>query len=282
MSGAKLAAKTQTGLGVRVPGTMALSLEFNDYGLQEFRRVAANFGHDSFGYVVTPNVDHIIRYHDDPSFRALYASAKYTLLDSRFLAGLLRVTRGLHLPTCPGSDLTAMLFEQVIAPDDKVIVIGSPDEAAAQLRVMYGLRELHHYNPPMGFIHDPAAVETCLEFVERAGPFRFCLLAVGSPQQEMLARMLHSRGRARGLALCIGASIDFLTGTEKRAPKWIQDAGFEWLYRLTQNPMRLASRYLIRGPRIFFMLPSIKFRLLARSVERFPAELKRVEDVPPV
>ncbi len=261
---------------------MALTLDFNDYGLQEFRRVAANFGHETFGYVVTPNVDHIIRYHDDPSFRALYASAKYTLLDSRFLAGLLRVTRGLRLPTCPGSDLTAMLFEQVIAPDDKVIVIGSPDEAAAQLRVMYGLRELHHYNPPMGFIHDPAAVETCLEFVERAGPFRFCLLAVGSPQQEMLARMLHSRGRARGLALCIGASIDFLTGTEKRAPKWIQDAGFEWLYRLTQNPMRLANRYLIRGPRIFFMLPSIKFSLLARSVERFPADLKQVEDVPPV
>jgi exopolysaccharide biosynthesis WecB/TagA/CpsF family protein len=260
---------------------MSLTLQFNDYGLDEFRKVAANFGHDSYAYVVTPNVDHIIRYYDQPAFRDLYASAKYVLLDSRFLAGLLRFARGLELQCCPGSDLTATLFADVITPDDKVIIIGSSSAAVALLTKKYGVRGLRHFNPPMGFIKDPAAVEQCLNFIESESPFRFCLLAVGSPQQEMLARALLARGRARGLALCIGASIDFLTGNEKRAPRWMQNAGLEWSYRLLQNPMRLASRYLIRGPRIFLMLPKLNVQIRPAADGSFDPELKPAPDLPP-
>jgi exopolysaccharide biosynthesis WecB/TagA/CpsF family protein len=84
-------------------------------------------------------------------------------------------------------------------------------------------------------------------------------LAVGSPQQEVLAQRLQSRGVARGLALCVGASIDFMTGVERRAPLWMQRSGFEWLYRLSQNPTRLAKRYLVRGPRIFWLLRKTRF-----------------------
>jgi len=116
---------------------------------------------------------------------------------------------------------------------------------------MLGLKDLHHHNPPMGFIRNPAAVETALKFVEDASPFRFCFIAVGSPQQEVVANHLKSRGIARGLALCIGASIDFVTGSERRAPRWMQAMALEWVYRLSQNPRRLARRYLVRGPRFF-------------------------------
>jgi UDP-N-acetyl-D-mannosaminuronic acid transferase (WecB/TagA/CpsF family) len=63
------------------------------------------------------------------------------------------------------------------------------------------------------------------------------------------------------LALCIGASINFLTGSERRAPRWMQLIGFEWLYRLMNDPRRLAKRYLVRGPRIFLLLPRLKFEL---------------------
>ncbi len=144
------------------------------------------------------------------------------------------------------------------------------DEQAKILVQRYGLRALRHLNPPMGFIHDPAAVEATLTFIENESPFRFCMLAVGCPQQEYLAKALLTRGRARGLALCVGASIDFLTGTERRAPRWMRSAGFEWLYRLLQNPGRLARRYLLRGPRIFFLLPRLKFQL--RPAEPFVPE----------
>jgi exopolysaccharide biosynthesis WecB/TagA/CpsF family protein len=107
----------------------------------------------------------------------------------------------------------------------------------------------------MGFVRDPQEVEQCLRFIESCSPFRFCFLAVGAPQQEVLAQMLKARGEARGMALCIGASVNFLTGVERRAPHWMQRIGMEWLFRLALDPARLARRYLVRGPRVFSLLP---------------------------
>jgi hypothetical protein len=108
---------------------------------------------------------------------------------------------------------------------------------------------------------DPQAVEKCLQFVEAASPFRFCFLAVGSPQQESIAHMLKTRGVARGLVLCVGGSLNFLTGNERRAPMWVRRLALEWLFRLLQDPSRLAQRYLVRGPRIFIYLRRAKFEL---------------------
>jgi exopolysaccharide biosynthesis WecB/TagA/CpsF family protein len=117
----------------------------------------------------------------------------------------------------------------------------------------------------MGFIMKLEAVEDCLSFIERQSPFRFCFLAVGSPQQEMLAALLRQRGIARGLALCIGASLNFLTGRERRAPLWMQRLSLEWLYRLARDPRRLWVRYLVRGPRIFGHLRQAQVVLRPRA-----------------
>jgi N-acetylglucosaminyldiphosphoundecaprenol N-acetyl-beta-D-mannosaminyltransferase len=237
---------------------LSLTLNVDTYDLDGFLAVARRYGHDSFDYVVTPNVDHVIRFFDDAKFRTLYAGAGFVLLDSRLLARLLHVTRGLKLPVCPGSDVVAGLLP-TIALDDVVVLIGGTAQQALSLSQRYGLRQLRHYNPPMGFIRDPEAVERTLNFVEAHSPFRYCLLAVGCPQQEMLAYQLKQRSRARGLACCIGASINFLTGVESRAPRWMQKLSLEWLFRLVQDPRRLARRYLIRGPRIFGLLYAVDF-----------------------
>ena len=240
------------------PGTESptekLTVQIDNYDLAGFTKVAAGFGQHRYGYVVTPNADHFIRLHENASFRAIYAAASYVLLDSRFLSKILRVTQGLRLPVCTGSDLTAKLFSDVIAADDSLVVIGGSNEQAQKLSARYGLRHLAHFNPPMGFIHDPAAVEATLSFIESHSPFRFCLLAVGTPQGEAIAQKLKERGIARGLTLCIGASINFLTGEERRAPLWMQQSGLEWLYRLVRAPARMAKRYLVRGPRVFSLL----------------------------
>ena len=225
--------------------------QLDDFELEEFLAVAARFGSGRFGFVVTPNVDHLIRCHEDADFRSRYASADFALLDSRFAARLLRLVKGVRLPVCTGSDLTEALFRKVIAPEDRIVLIGGTTKQAGQIAAVFGLRNVRHLNPPMGFIMKREAVEETLHFIEQASPFRFCFLAVGSPQQEMLAALLRQRGIARGLALCIGASLNFLTGGERRAPLWMQRLSLEWLYRLAQDPRRLWVRYLVRGPRIF-------------------------------
>lgn len=241
-------------LKVAVAQKENLVCALDPYDVPHFTEVAAHFGQSRYGYVVTPNADHLIRLHREPSFRKLYADAAYVLLDSRFISHLLRLTRKLRLPVCPGSDLTASLFDHVILPDDRLVLIGGGGDQAARISERYGLKQLAHFNPPMGFIRDPAALEACLQFIESHSPFRYCLLAVGAPQQEIVAQGLKTRGVARGLALCIGGSINFLTGDEHRAPRWMQRGGLEWLFRLAQAPGRLASRYLIRGPQVFGLL----------------------------
>lgn len=237
------------------------TLTVDDCDLEAFTALAADFSSDSYGYVVTPNADQLIRYHEDYEFRHFYEHASYVLWDSRFLASWLAVTQRRRLPVCPGSDLTAELFAKVIGPADRIVLVGGSAAQAAELRVRFGLSHLHHIDPPMGFIVDNALVERCLQAIEAASPFRFCLLAVGSPQQEILAWHLARRGKARGLALCVGASINFLTARERRAPVWMRRIGLEWLFRLAQNPRRLGKRYLLRGPRVFPILQRVDIRL---------------------
>jgi exopolysaccharide biosynthesis WecB/TagA/CpsF family protein len=242
---------------------MSLVLHFDDYDLRRFSAIARDFGIGRFGYVVTPNVDHLIRYYDDAQFRELYSRASFILLDSRFLSYWLAFTRGRRFQVCPGSDLTVNILESVLQPEDSVVLVGGSAAQASQVQNRYGLRKITHIDPPMGFVRDPAAVEDCVRQIEAASPFRFCFLAVGSPQQEMLAHMLLERGAARGLALCIGASVNFVTEVERRAPRWLQKIGMEWSFRLMQDPRRMARRYLIRGPRILRLLSF--FDLRARS-----------------
>ncbi len=240
----------------------------DDFGLPEFTSLAAGYGQERYGYVVTPNVDHLIRYYEDATFRAQYRAADFILMDSRFAARLVRLLKGVRLPVCTGSDLTAQLLAKIIQPADRIVMIGGSAEQARQITSRYGLTNLQHHNPPMGFIRDAAAVEDTLKFIESVSPFRFCFLAVGSPQQETIAQALRARGIARGLALCIGASLNFITGHEKRAPVWMQRMALEWLYRLLQNPRRLAGRYLVRGPRIFAHLSRSRVVLRKAPITR--------------
>jgi exopolysaccharide biosynthesis WecB/TagA/CpsF family protein len=233
--------------------------------------MASAYGSERFGYIVTPNVDHVIRHHRDKRFRALYEQAAYVLLDSRFLSHTVGLVKRQVFRVCLGSDLTTEVLRKVTKPLDVIVLVGGSAQQAQQLRERFGLTRLHHVDPPMNFINDAEAVEGCLRKIEDVGPFRFCFLAIGSPQQEIIAQKLKERGHARGLALCVGAAINYMTGIERRAPKWMQRTGFEWLFRLLQNPRRMARRYLVRGPLIFLLLWKIEFRVRKSPVSTEPA-----------
>ena len=232
-----------------------LGVEFAGLGPDEvLDRLAARSASSPFAYVVTPNADHLSRLSSMPELRALYEAAALRLLDSRVVARLARLFGLPAPPVVTGSDLTAALFDRgVIAAEEPVAVLGGSGEVAAALRDRYGLARLAHHNPPMGFDRDPAALEAAIRFLED-NPARFSFLAVGSPRQEIVAEALVRRGKATGVGLCIGASLLFLTGDERRAPLAVQSAGLEWAWRLAQNPRRLARRYLLDSPQIVRLL----------------------------
>src|SRR5258707_6321440 len=109
---------------------MANVLDIDDYELREARAILTAFGSERFGYVVTPNVDHVIRHYYDQEFRALYAQAAYVFLDSHFLAYLIGFLKRQRHRVSPGSDLTAAVMSSVIKPNDvSVILRGSAGQA---------------------------------------------------------------------------------------------------------------------------------------------------------
>src|SRR5882672_10957041 len=103
---------------------MANFLDIDDYELGEARAIVTAFGMGGFGYVGTPNVDHVIRHYHDAEFRALYAQAAYVFLDSHFLAHVNRLLRRRRHRVSPGSDLTAAVISSVIKPNDVVVMVG--------------------------------------------------------------------------------------------------------------------------------------------------------------
>ena len=206
-----------------------------------------------FRYVVTPNVHHIVRLLEDPStMRPLYERAWRVFCDSRVLSRLAWVS-GCKLPVITGSDLTADLITRAAKRRLTIAVIGPSAAACARLQDRFpGLSVVVH-TLPMGFINSELEIQKCVDFVVKMqAPLVF--LAVGMPQQEILANHIADHPRSQGIGLCIGASIDFLIGEQRRAPIWLQKAGLEWLYRLLSDPQRLARRYLIECPRIFYFI----------------------------
>ena len=207
-----------------------------------------------FAYVVTPNVDHVVRLAREPAgstVRKAYDGASLCLCDSRVLARLAKSV-GVVLPVVPGSDLTGRLLAQVVT-GDTLCLIGGDEALLRELAAMLPGCPIVQHIPPMGFRHNEAALDRAAAFAHDAAA-RYVLLAVGSPQQELLARRIADRGGALGTGLCIGASIEFVTGAKARAPMWMRRASIEWLHRLLSEPRRLWRRYLVEGPRIFLLV----------------------------
>jgi exopolysaccharide biosynthesis WecB/TagA/CpsF family protein len=231
-------------------------VEFLDLGFdprtpqQVHAWLAARDADSAFAYVVTPNVDHMVRLAEaSAEVRTAYADADLCLCDSRVLARLARFT-GVELGVVPGSDLSADLFRDLLHPGDAVCLVGGSDGDGERLAALYpGIAVVQH-RPPMGLRGDAVARRAAVDAAVAARA-RITLFAVGSPQQELLAYEMAQRAEARGTALCIGASVEFLLGTQTRAPQFVQRLSMEWAWRLLTDPRRLARRYLVEGPAIF-------------------------------
>lgn len=208
-----------------------------------------------FRYVVTPNVDHVVRLHNrvgapwHAAFDAAEHDADLCVNDSRILAKLARLS-GLALPVTPGSDLTRILIDTGVPPGTRIALIGGRDGDVVWLRSRLPAADVRHFDPPMRVLENAEAQQAIVDFVETEQP-DLTLFAIGAPQSEIVAHRIQQRGKAHGVGLCIGASIEFLTGAKRRAPRAMQRLGLEWAFRLLSEPRRLWRRYLVEGPAIF-------------------------------
>ncbi|WP_431099890.1 WecB/TagA/CpsF family glycosyltransferase [Roseateles noduli] len=202
------------------------------------------------GWVVTPNIDILRRWRLEPAFRALVADATVFTADGRPIVWASQL-QGTPLPTrLTGSDLFNALMGAAAAAGLRIALIGGNEgaaEAAAARLIPEAVAagRVRCLCPPFGFEQQPqemARIETLLTGWQP----HIVFIGLGSPKQEKLAARLRPLA-PRAWYLGVGVSFSFVAGDVKRAPGWMQRSGLEWVHRLTQEPGRLARRYLVDG-----------------------------------
>jgi len=231
--------------GVRFLGLMFHPMSVADAAVKLGRDASVD---SSFSYVVTPNVDHLVRLDKEPRLRTLYDRAGTILNDSRILE-ILAKRDGHTFPASPGADIVEYLFRHEIDPNEPIVVIGCTAEDVRVISGLFNLTDVRWHDAPMGLRKNPEAVAACAAFMAE-NPARFHFICVGSPQQEMVAWAAAERGDVKGVGLCCGASLDFLSGKTSRAPEWMRRMRLEWFHRLLSEPRRLTKRYIVDGPAI--------------------------------
>ena len=207
-------------------------------------------------FVVTPNSDHLVRLQDDLEFRSVYRAAALVVADGMPLVWGSKLL-GRSLPErVSGSDLMLALCARAADNDTPVFILGGPPgiapRAAQRLIERYAnLRIVGCYSPPFGFEHDQDENRRIISMINESDA-KIVFVGVGSPKQELWISK-HRHHLTTGVLLGVGAAVEFAAGSLSRAPVWMQKSGSEWLYRLCQDPRRLARRYL-RNLRVFVIL----------------------------
>jgi N-acetylglucosaminyldiphosphoundecaprenol N-acetyl-beta-D-mannosaminyltransferase len=205
------------------------------------------------GYVVTANVDYIVRAHRDAGFRQILEGALLRLPDG------MGVVYGARLAGIPlRGSITGRLLPAALAAHPARLRLallgglpGATEPAAERLRGLGGdVRAAT--SPPMGFEIGGEADEAAVRLLAEADP-QVLFVGLGSPKQDhWMAR--HAAELPRTVMVGIGQAIDVLGEMQPAAPGWMTRVGLEWAYRLAHDPRRLARRYLWDDPRFFWWM----------------------------
>jgi N-acetylglucosaminyldiphosphoundecaprenol N-acetyl-beta-D-mannosaminyltransferase len=205
-------------------------------------------------YVVTPNVDHCVLLSESPELRAAYERAALILADGMPVVWASRLL-GKPLPErVTGADLVPELFSAAEATRPMTVFLlgaapGVAERAAVRIEARWpAVKVVGTYSPPMGFEKDETECRAIHARVNAVRP-DVLVLGFGAPKQELWIHK-HAPRLQVGVALCVGATIDFLAGEKSRAPRWLGKLGLEWTHRLATEPRRLFRRYW-RDARVF-------------------------------
>jgi N-acetylglucosaminyldiphosphoundecaprenol N-acetyl-beta-D-mannosaminyltransferase len=198
-------------------------------------------------FVVTPNSDHIVQLETREDLRRVYEAAHMVVADGMPLVWGSRIL-GKPLPErVTGSELMPALCAESARLGLRVYLLGGPpgvaELAKAKLEERYpGLLVCGTDCPPLGFEKSPEQEMRILQKIQAATP-DIVFVALGAPKQELWMHRAAPQLKS-GVLLGIGAALEFCAGTVRRAPVWMQKIGAEWVFRLCQEPRRLARRYL--------------------------------------
>jgi N-acetylglucosaminyldiphosphoundecaprenol N-acetyl-beta-D-mannosaminyltransferase len=205
-------------------------------------------------YVITPNVDHIVKLEKDAEFKEVYKNANLILTDGMPLIWISKMKSTPIKEKVSGSDLFPKVCELAARKSYKMFLLGAAEgvaaKAAENLQEKFnGLNVVGTYSPSYGFEKKEDEIEKIINIINEAKP-DILAVGLGAPKQEKFVYKYNNRLNVP-VSLAIGASIDFEAGNIERAPEFMQKCGLEWFYRLCKEPKRMFKRYLVDDIKIF-------------------------------
>ncbi|MEO0321476.1 MAG: WecB/TagA/CpsF family glycosyltransferase [Myxococcota bacterium] len=209
------------------------------------------------GWVITPNLDILRQAASSKEVAGMLREADLLVPDGMPLVWASWL-QGTPVPErVAGSHLVGSLSRGCAREGRSVFLLGGSEgaaEAAAEVlrqrNPRLDVRGTHC--PAFGFEKDAAAMEA-MRAQLRASGADVVFVALGFPKQERLIRELRAE-LPEAWWLGVGISFSYLAGDVAQAPGWMQQLGLEWVHRLSQEPKRLAERYLVHDLPFAFRL----------------------------
>jgi exopolysaccharide biosynthesis WecB/TagA/CpsF family protein len=214
---------------------------------QALGRIRERLGTRRLFQVATVNLDFLVRAQVEPDVREIFTRTGLNVADG---APVVWLSRLLGMPIrerVAGADLVPVLCETAAAEGSSVFLLGGEDGAAAAaaatlVRRFPALRIAGCLEPPRQTLQEMDLARMTGMINSSGADVLF--VAFGHPKQERWIDLTRDQLNV-SVAMGVGCAFDLLAGRRRRAPRWMQKAGLEWLFRVAQEPERLLGRYLL-------------------------------------
>jgi N-acetylglucosaminyldiphosphoundecaprenol N-acetyl-beta-D-mannosaminyltransferase len=212
----------------------------------------------SFHQIATANVDFLVNSVGDDELREILNRCDVVLADGMPLVWASRFLGTNVRERVAGADLVPQLARLSSQRGYRIFMLGADEESSAgaarwMQRNFPGVCIAGRYSPRFQPLEEMNHEDILLR-IEEAKP-DILFVAFGNPKQEKWIAMHRHRLRVP-VCIGVGGSFEFLSGKLRRAPVWMQQNGLEWIYRMIQEPSRLAKRYFNNGAGLLRYLPA--------------------------
>ncbi|WP_058301357.1 WecB/TagA/CpsF family glycosyltransferase [Gorillibacterium timonense] len=214
-------------------------------------------------YIVAVNVDVIMKIEHDDYLKKVTDNADMVLVDGKPLIWISKIHKRPIKEKISGSDLVPKLCGLAAKKGCTMFILGGKegiaDQAKQNIEMDYpGIKVVGTYAPPIGFEKDDTELAHINSMISAVHP-DLLIACFGCPKQEKWIYDNIQNYDAK-VSVCAGATVDFLAGNVKRAPRWMSEHGLEWFYRFLQEPKRLFKRYFIDDVKILGLVLKYKSR----------------------
>ncbi len=216
---------------------------------------------DDPSYIVPINVDVVVKIEEDNYLKEIVDNADLVLIDGQPLIWISNFYKQPIKEKISGSDLVPRICKEGAKKGYRFFILGGQEgvaeSARAEMMKIYkGINVVGTYAPPLGFEKNVHEIKKINEMILNAN-IDILIVCLGCPKQEKWIYENMNQYNAK-LSICAGATVDFMAGNIKRAPKWMSNNGLEWFYRFYKEPKRLFTRYFVDDVKILSLIKKYK------------------------